>query len=623
MTSPPNLEDEITACLAELRSTLADKATWSVAGWCFSYLFRDASGEGSDERWSSPAKQIPFLLGVLLSSPEPADGKELTSEGWEKVRQIIERLFNAYMLLYMPSPDQLGSVAPEWLRVREVSMLAFLHYFNNGLMASVEQISERIRRYCAPFDAEIAAALGVTATEFLSMVHRIAETLQSSLDALQSAARTERTRRIALLDRAAVEGWSKQELSAAASDPDYRAAATELVTRLDGIGKISRKDLVAAFPESGETFWSLFSSERGAGPELRYPTEQSNVELKPIIRLSASEGICGTSNGLFTALLLVCEQTLSNSPVRTKFLRLRDKTLEDETVEKISQLLSPNATIYSEAYEQPDAQYEHDVIAVDSGLCLVIEAKASPPRAPFRDPDKAFKRLRDAFRADGGIQKGYTQAERIVRRLKSGETVALYDKDGHAIGQLIPHELKLIIGVVVTRDDFGALATNLKLLLEKEPEGAYPWVVNIIDLGNFTEAWKYLGYKTDKFSRYLEQRILLHGKVFSPDELDFAGFFIRHGSFEAALRAPADMVPLNPNYSSIFDEIYRHLHSAGPPVTVSETVPVLMDLKKSLTSGEPVFINTTNRPGSRKIGRNEPCPCGSGKKYQHCCLSKA
>jgi len=22
-----------------------------------------------------------------------------------------------------------------------------------------------------------------------------------------------------------------------------------------------------------------------------------------------------------------------------------------------------------------------------------------------------------------------------------------------------------------------------------------------------------------------------------------------------------------------------------------------------------------------KIGRNDPCPCGSGKKYKHCCLS--
>ena len=24
----------------------------------------------------------------------------------------------------------------------------------------------------------------------------------------------------------------------------------------------------------------------------------------------------------------------------------------------------------------------------------------------------------------------------------------------------------------------------------------------------------------------------------------------------------------------------------------------------------------------RKIGRNEPCPCGSGKKYKNCCLDK-
>ena len=24
----------------------------------------------------------------------------------------------------------------------------------------------------------------------------------------------------------------------------------------------------------------------------------------------------------------------------------------------------------------------------------------------------------------------------------------------------------------------------------------------------------------------------------------------------------------------------------------------------------------------KKIGRNEPCPCGSGKKYKHCCMNK-
>ena len=24
--------------------------------------------------------------------------------------------------------------------------------------------------------------------------------------------------------------------------------------------------------------------------------------------------------------------------------------------------------------------------------------------------------------------------------------------------------------------------------------------------------------------------------------------------------------------------------------------------------------------GARKVGRNSPCPCGSGKKYKQCCL---
>ncbi len=32
--------------------------------------------------------------------------------------------------------------------------------------------------------------------------------------------------------------------------------------------------------------------------------------------------------------------------------------------------------------------------------------------------------------------------------------------------------------------------------------------------------------------------------------------------------------------------------------------------------------STTVRVG-KKIGRNEPCPCGSGKKYKHCCGKNA
>ncbi|WP_198664934.1 SEC-C metal-binding domain-containing protein [Lewinella sp. IMCC34191] len=36
----------------------------------------------------------------------------------------------------------------------------------------------------------------------------------------------------------------------------------------------------------------------------------------------------------------------------------------------------------------------------------------------------------------------------------------------------------------------------------------------------------------------------------------------------------------------------------------------------------PQPILAKPRPKQRKIGRNEPCPCGSGRKYKRCCLTR-
>lgn len=35
------------------------------------------------------------------------------------------------------------------------------------------------------------------------------------------------------------------------------------------------------------------------------------------------------------------------------------------------------------------------------------------------------------------------------------------------------------------------------------------------------------------------------------------------------------------------------------------------------------YIDSYGKPirNLTKVGRNAPCPCGSGKKYKHCCIS--
>ena len=44
-----------------------------------------------------------------------------------------------------------------------------------------------------------------------------------------------------------------------------------------------------------------------------------------------------------------------------------------------------------------------------------------------------------------------------------------------------------------------------------------------------------------------------------------------------------------------------------------------MERKGTAVSSEAQASNTTKRRATPKVGRNDPCPCGSGKKYKNCC----
>jgi len=50
----------------------------------------------------------------------------------------------------------------------------------------------------------------------------------------------------------------------------------------------------------------------------------------------------------------------------------------------------------------------------------------------------------------------------------------------------------------------------------------------------------------------------------------------------------------------------------------THTLPSFEMLAKKVRAGQHLDITTPIK--AKKIGRNEPCPCGSGKKYKNCCL---
>src|SRR5262249_48845015 len=163
-----------------------------------------------------------------------------------------------------------------------------------------------------------------------------------------------------------------------------------------------------------------------------YPTEPSVFDARPLIRIDDGTAFCVAANTLFSAVLKTAEGALLGSHLREKYLRARDKALEREVARYARTLFGQRATVWTRVYETPYSEHEHDVIVFDEHLCIVFEAKASPPSEPLRDPEKAFVRIRDGFRA--GIQKAYEQGNRIVSRLKRGDVVRLFDEAGREVG---------------------------------------------------------------------------------------------------------------------------------------------------------------------------------------------
>ena len=71
--------------------------------------------------------------------------------------------------------------------------------------------------------------------------------------------------------------------------------------------------------------------------------------------------------------------------------------------------------------------------------------------------------------------------------------------------------------------------------------------------------------------------------------------------------------------ASIKEDTVRHLFHVIPQTRIERT-QVAKPVAENLGSDGTV----KKQPVRRKveIGRNDPCPCGSGKKYKHCCLGK-
>ena len=83
----------------------------------------------------------------------------------------------------------------------------------------------------------------------------------------------------------------------------------------------------------------------------------------------------------------------------------------------------------------------------------------------------------------------------------------------------------------------------------------------------------------------------------------------------------------------LFAPIMAHLHDKDGKPLVDGSPEEILKIREDCAQSLPFAIkgvyeywkarrqpaNPTRRPAGKKVGRNEPCPCGSGRKYKRCC----
>lgn len=537
-------------------------------------------GKKNGERLSSPLKQGMYLLAIACSQNEPSNFSALDNSIYNILIKTLNAIFNQYALAYFPSEAEISEgLDDQWKKHRQIAMPAFLNYFTAGFKASTDQIKEWICYYYLGFESDIINKFGIDHKTMIEIGDFIENKILDNFNRLFSIIKE-------------IDDFRQQSMLEMKKDYDSAIKSIRSNERFQSLGaefyalsnEVYSVNLTNIEKEFGSTaansILQFFTTIRGDSTEITYITDANPVVKKPLISLNDGKFYFLLNNSFYQAIIENIEKELTIAKNSHSFLKARDNRLEEKTCDLFKKILPDNAVFYPSVFEQSNSHNEHDLVIIHENNLLIIEAKASPPREPLRDPAKAFIRINDHFRSNAGIQKAYEQAHSLENKFMTNATVDLFDQKGRKLVTLNSSDFENIYCICITRDDFGALATDLSLLLKKPDEAKYPWVINITDLASLIDGFIHLDLNVVDFYKYLTQRQKLHGKVLGIDELEYAGAFLKYNGLDSFINAKADFIPLDISESDIFDKIYMAKLN-GEKYTFSPQKPVITSINRN------------------------------------------
>lgn len=574
--------------IEELKSLTAKLDIYKVTNSLFHELITFGQ-TGNRVKLNSPARQSLYLLGVM-SSQSICNTEDCTDEKMNKIYSLLNDIYSKYLNVYFPDKKDLEQgIDNSWFKTRHASMPAFLGYFFESKKIATDELRKDLLKTYEQFEDIIFDHFGLSHKDMIEITDRIGSILQNRIDYIYKILDEVNTKRLELAN----PDISDYSENVKAIQDSCGPLILELMRLSEEICIFKFDEIDDIAPAKLNLFKQHFVMKKGSANDIKYITDENSLETNPIITVDENNYAICSINFILLAIQNKIDQYFKESKFSERFRKARDMKLEQDAKEALSELLPENSIVLESVFENNKSSNEHDLVIISKRSILIIEAKATPRREPLREPSRAFTRIKDDFKKKSGIQSGCDQALNLKTLIEKNEITILYDKKGNVLHTISKQDFDDIYCICVTKDDFGLLATDLTILLDKPADEKYPWVINIDDLRFLVSCLKYIGKDWLYFIEYLSQRVNLMGKIISADELDIAGAFLKYNGFKS-INKDSPQLFLDISESTVFDEI--HLAKLdGKAYTLKTTKPAFFEIDR-----QKIFSKTNKKSKDKK-----------------------
>ncbi len=513
---PPELAKKFATELsdAEVRARAAITGVDAQVVFASYVLYRLSTGNSPAHEYSRPMPAAAEHAAWMLY---PEFGKSTVRDG-ARIQAAIDAIEAHAMAL------NYSEMFPQVEEHEAKDRLAVHLRLHAGIVrgsAYLQQLARRIEMLLVPFEAELAARVGIGPGRALNILRALGTAIERRINKDREQFAAAAAKRIALL---------KKRKPTADDALEMRRLTDQLSGIIDAMGGDwvpPRGELHEYVGEITTDEWSSLRGIIGLTSESRLKLSSIvEVQDRPLFFIDEERAFYVHGGQTFDALFNFFDEVArGDAQLRAKYGLHVANWMEEQIATHFARLFPAESIFRSACFADPDnpgGETEADSVIIWGPFLLIAEAKGKKiHREALRG---GFSKLKQALA--NNVQDAFYQARRVLRVLERDGKIRFKERASGRTIEVTREQLRRVMPISVTLQHLSNLTTQLAITqrLGLFKGNAYPWSVSIDDLDVIA---RFAG-SPDVFLHYIERRtahqhidITLMG-----DELDIFGQYL-------------------------------------------------------------------------------------------------